>query len=50
MGVTKGLAGIKFSTSPKRNGSIRHKDTSNHIMATNPNKSLNEKKGWNEIL
>jgi hypothetical protein len=48
--VTNGLAGIKFSVSPRRKGLV----STNVIIAQNmiikPNKSLKEKYGWNGIL
>lgn len=49
-GVTKGLAGIKFSVSPKRKGFIKASEIKAHSIITNPNMSLNEKQGWNGTL
>lgn len=49
-GVTRGFAGIKFSTSPNRYGLVVLSHTSPQIINTNPKMSLKEKKGWNEIL
>jgi hypothetical protein len=42
-GVTKGLAGMKFSVSPSKYGLIRAREISDHIIKINPNKSLKEK-------
>jgi len=49
-GVTKGLAGIKFSGSDKQKGESKTmviKITKTNI---NPRISFHEKKGWNKIL
>jgi len=48
--VIKGLAGIKFSTSPRINGSIIVIIARNEIIDIIPRRSLIEKKGWNGIL
>jgi len=50
MGVTRGLAGIKFSTSPRMNGSIRVIMTRIKVIVTIPTISFTEKKGWNGIF
>jgi hypothetical protein len=42
-GVTKGLAGIKFSGSPKAHGAIRQIQKSNPSITKTPNKSFTEK-------
>jgi len=42
-GVTKGLAGMKFSVSPSKNGEINERDVNSQIITINPNKSLNVK-------
>jgi len=44
-GVTKGFAGIKFSTSPNRNGFVRTNINKAMSINKNPTKSLVEKKG-----
>jgi len=49
-GVTRGLAGIKFSQSPNIYGSTVLSHTSAQIITINPSTSLKEKKGWKEIL
>ena len=49
-GVTSGLAGIKFSTSPIRKGLMRVMEINRVIKHTIPTKSLIEKNGWNGIL
>lgn len=49
-GVTKGLAGMKFSVSPKRKGLVRTSIKSAHSIMTNPTRSLNEKYGWKGTL
>jgi hypothetical protein len=48
--VTRGLAGIKFSTSPSRKGEIRFILIRSQIKSIKPNTSLMEKKGWKRIL
>jgi hypothetical protein len=50
VGVTKGLAGMKFSTSPRANGCSRFKIISKKAVIITPIRSLTEKKGWNGIL
>lgn len=49
-GVTRGLAGMKFSESPNAYGLIRHNIEIAQIIIKNPAVSLNEKNGWNGIL
>jgi len=49
-GVTRGLAGIKFSGSPNVQGKKKQIIISNIIIIKNPNKSFDEKYGWKEIL
>ena len=49
-GVTKGLAGIKFSTSPNKNGLVKTSIKRAHNITMNPNKSFIEKYGWKGIL
>jgi hypothetical protein len=49
-GVTSGLAGIKFSTSPSKYGEIRFIPIRSQIKKIKPNISLIEKKGWKRIL
>lgn len=39
-GVTSGLAGVKFSGSPRRLGANRASETSREIINTNPRMSL----------
>jgi hypothetical protein len=43
MGVTKGLAGIKFSGSPRSHGLIVHKYKNKKIKITIPKISFHEK-------
>jgi hypothetical protein len=43
VGVTKGLAGIKFSGSPRTQGSLRDKITNPPKITTHPTMSLEEK-------
>jgi hypothetical protein len=50
IGVTNGLAGIKFSVSPKRYGFKSAREKSPHNIIANPNISLKEKYGWKGIL
>jgi hypothetical protein len=49
-GVTRGLAGMKFSTSPIRKGLIKVIIIKIKIRTIIPNTSLIEKKGWKGIL
>lgn len=49
-GVTRGLAGVKLSGSPRRLGENSAKEISAISNAAKPTKSLYEKYGWNEIL
>ena len=42
MGVTRGLAGAKFSTSPNKNGEVKHKIKVSQIRIKAPIKSLKE--------
>lgn len=49
-GVTNGLAGIKFSTSPNKKGLVKTNMNNAHNITIKPNKSLIEKYGWNGIL
>lgn len=49
-GVTSGLAGVKFSGSPRRLGANRARDVRVAINTANPRISLYEKYGWKEIL
>ena len=44
-GVTRGLAGMKFSESPKRKGFISAKDINAHNNTINPKRSFSEKYG-----
>lgn len=48
--MTRGLAGVKLSGSPRRLGANRANDVRPSSIATNPRRSLYEKYGWNEIL
>jgi hypothetical protein len=48
--VTSGLAGIKFSTSPKILGQRRITRDNPVSIIKVPIRSLTEKNGWNEIL
>lgn len=41
--MTRGLAGVKLSGSPRRFGAKRAKDVRPRSMATNPRRSLYEK-------
>jgi hypothetical protein len=50
IGVTNGLAGIKFSTSPKRFGAKRIIKDKPRVIINTPNISLIEKNGWKGIL
>jgi len=50
MGVTNGLAGIKFSTSPRRLGASKTINDSPVSISSAPSKSFTEKNGWNGIL
>lgn len=50
MGVLRGLAGLKFSGSPIEKGAIKEIVERTQINRIIPNKSLDEKKGWNKIL
>ena len=49
-GVVSGLAGVKFSGSPRRFGENRARVVSGVIMKINPRMSFIEKYGWNGIL
>jgi len=49
-GVTRGLAGVKFSGSPSRLGENRARDVRASRSTANPRMSLYEKYGWKEIL
>lgn len=49
-GVTRGLAGVKLSGSPRRFGENKASIVSARSSPTNPRRSLYEKYGWNEIL
>jgi hypothetical protein len=42
-GVTRGLAGIKFSVSPSKKGFVRTSNIRAHIIMINPKISLVEK-------
>ena len=42
-GVTNGLAGMKFSTSPRRKGLVNTRVIKSHSMIMNPTISLKEK-------
>lgn len=42
-GVTNGFAGIKFSTSPRRNGLVKTNINNNQSIIINPKRSLIEK-------
>jgi hypothetical protein len=48
--VTSGLAWIKFSVSPNKNGKIRQIKERLSKRSIIPRKSLKVKKGWKEIL
>lgn len=48
--MTRGLAGIKFSTSPSKLGSRRIIRPRARTIIITPIKSLMEKNGWNGIL
>ena len=48
IGVTIGLAAIKFSGSPKSHGAKKATDKKNIMNIINPIKSIIEKYGWNE--
>jgi len=48
--VTRGLAGIKFSTSPRRLGYKRTINVNAMIVIRTPIRSLIVKNGWNGIL
>jgi len=48
--VTSGLAGMKFSTSPMINGSIKVMEVRVKVRNSIPSRSLMEKNGWNGIL
>ena len=48
--MTNGLAGIKFSTSPRRLGYRRIIIVSINTVVIIPNRSFTEKNGWNGIL
>lgn len=50
MGVTKGLAGIKFSGSPNNQGFCKQIYKNIIIKIITPNRSFLEKYGWNGIL
>jgi hypothetical protein len=49
-GVTRGLAGIKFSGSPKTQGAKKQIKNKEKKKQKNPNKSFNLKYGWKLIL
>lgn len=49
-GVTRGLAGVKLSGSPRRLGENSATEVSPTSIRINPNKSLYEKYGWNVTL
>lgn len=49
-GVTRGLAGIKLSGSPRRLGENRARDVRAMSMAAKPRRSLYEKYGWKGTL
>lgn len=49
-GVTKGLAGVKLSGSPKRLGANSARDASAVRRIANPSRSLYVKYGWKEIF
>lgn len=49
-GVTRGLAGVKLSGSPRRLGENSAREVRAMSKATKPRRSLYEKYGWNEIL
>lgn len=49
-GVTRGLAGVKFSGSPRRFGENNASSVRAKSISTNPSKSLYVKYGWKEIL
>lgn len=50
MGVTRGLASLKFSGSPRINGDARHRIIRAVNATRAPSRSFVEKKGWNGIL
>lgn len=49
-GVTIGLAGMKFSGSPKSQGAWRQIYINTKKNTKNPNRSLTEKYGWKGLL
>lgn len=49
-GVTRGLAGIKFSGSPSSQGFVKHNIKRRKNITTKPNRSLYVKYGWNDTL
>lgn len=49
-GVTRGLAGVKFSGSPSRFGENSASSRSKRINSKKPRRSLYEKYGWNGTL
>lgn len=49
-GVTRGLAGVKFSGSPRRFGEKKARIRRGINMSVNPRMSFREKYGWNGIL
>lgn len=50
VGVTSGLAGVKFSGSPRRLGENRANRQRKEASIRNPKRSFIVKYGWNEIL
>lgn len=48
--MTKGLAGVKLSGSPRRFGENRANEVSASSITAKPRRSLYEKYGWNAIL
>jgi len=50
IGVTRGLAGLKFSGSPNMRGDVMIMDRVSMITRIIPKISLDEKNGWNLIL
>lgn len=48
--MTRGLAGVKLSGSPKRLGENRDREISAISITAKPRRSLYEKYGWKEIL
>ena len=49
-GVTRGLAGLKFSTSPRRFGALEIISMNRIEIRVPGSKSLTENEGWNFIL